>query len=53
MIDTNDFATAIHEQQRKREQARLEAQRKYDVKSADESRQVLPIERIQKPEPIA
>ena len=53
MSNTSDFATAIYEQQRQREQARIDAQRKQDVKLSDDARKALVVERIQKPEPIA
>jgi uncharacterized protein YdcH (DUF465 family) len=53
MSDTNDFASRVHEQQREREQARIDAMRKQETKLSDEARKVLSIERIQKPEPIA
>jgi len=53
MSDTSDFATAIHEQRQRREQARIEALRKQDAKLPDDARKALVNERIQKPEPIA
>jgi uncharacterized SAM-dependent methyltransferase len=53
MMNTSDFASAIYEQQRERERARLEAERKQDVKLSDDARKVLQVERMQKPEPIA
>ena len=53
MSDTSDFASAIHEQQQRREQARIEATRKQEVKFPDDARNALVNERIQKPEPIA
>lgn len=53
MSNTSDFAMAIHEQQQRREQAQLDAQRKRDVELQDDARKALIVERIQKPEPIA
>jgi hypothetical protein len=53
MSDTNGFASKVHEQQRERERARIEAMRKHETNVSDDARKVLAIERIQKPEPIA
>lgn len=53
MIDTNDFASKVHEQQREREQARIDAMRKQETKLPDDARKALAIKHFQKPEPIA
>ncbi len=53
MSNTNSFASRIYEQQREREQARIEAQRKQESRLPDDARKALVNERIQKPEPLA
>lgn len=53
MSSTSDFASRIYEQQREREQARIEAQRKHEASLPDDARKALVNEQMQKPEPIA
>jgi hypothetical protein len=53
MINTNDFAYAIREQQQRREDARIEAMRKRNDLRSVEATEVLQTEHIQPTKPLA